>query len=384
MSTLSYPSDVESSSRLGDWVLGTDPRQRLRIRRSLVSMWVYLAVIVLRWVGVAYDVVPLTAAWVTTLYDVLGLSGFYLLMRSGWSLRLRDPAMTLAQILFALSAVTVAYALIEASRGAALQFLCLILMFGMFRLTPAQVLGCGLLAGAMLGTTLGVMWHTRVPGVDLEHEALNVALAVIVLPMLAYIGQQVSSLRRRQIRQGQELATALERLQDLATRDALTGLMNRRHMLDMLTEALKRYSRSGRGFAVAMLDVDYFKRINDSHGHPVGDAVLAGLAREAQAGLRQSDLLARWGGEEFLLLMPDTSLEGARVPVERIRTALAACDWSEVLPADEKVSVSIGVAAYGPGEPLEQTLARADEALYRAKSGGRDRVCLAADVQTGA
>ena len=384
MSSIPADSAALAPPGVSDLIFGRDIQQRLRIRRWMLSALVYLGVLLARWVGVAFGVVQPEAAAVLTLYDLIGVGVFYACLRSGYSQRLRDPSMTLSQILFALSSVTVAYALIEATRGAALQLLCLILVFGMFRLSPAQILACGLLACGMLGTTLLVMWQVHPQHFDSRREVLNFALAAVLMPTLAFVAQQVSVLRRRQIKQGRELAEVLEQLQDLATHDALTGLINRRHMLDALTEELKRQSRTGHAFCLAMLDIDHFKRINDGWGHQAGDAVLAGFARDATSTLRKSDQLARWGGEEFLLLMPETRIDEAEIGLSRIREKLKAHDWQGVLTPGEQVTISFGAAEFVPGEPLERTLARADEALYCAKTAGRDRVVCAAAAAAAA
>ncbi|TAL25873.1 MAG: GGDEF domain-containing protein [Aquabacterium sp.] len=376
----SIPADSPALATPGgsDLLFGRDVQQRLRIRRWMLSALVYLGVALARWVGVAFGVVKPEAAAVLTLYDLIGVAAFYGCLRTGYSEGLRDPSMTLSQILFALSSVTVSYALIEATRGAALQLLCLILVFGMFRLSPAQILACGLLACGMLGTTVVVMWQVHPEHFDLRREVLNFALAAVLMPTLAFVAQQVSVLRRRQIKQGRELAQVLEQLQDLATHDALTGLINRRHMLDALTEELKRQGRTGHVFCLAMLDIDHFKRINDGWGHQAGDTVLSGFAADATSTLRKSDQLARWGGEEFLLLMPETRLAEAEIGLGRIRERFNAHDWQGTLTPGERVTVSMGVAEFVPGEPLERTLARADEALYCAKTSGRDRIVCAA------
>jgi diguanylate cyclase (GGDEF)-like protein len=144
-------------------------------------------------------------------------------------------------------------------------------------------------------------------------------------------------------------------------------------MVDVLTDERKRFVRTGRAFCVATLDLDHFKRVNDSWGHQAGDAVLAGFAAVSLDVLRKCDVLARWGGEEFLLLMPETTRNEALVALERIRHGLDAYDWGSALPAGQRVTFSAGVTQYGLGEPLEAALERSDRALYAAKNAGRNR-----------
>jgi diguanylate cyclase (GGDEF)-like protein/PAS domain S-box-containing protein len=164
-----------------------------------------------------------------------------------------------------------------------------------------------------------------------------------------------------------------ERLRELAMHDELTGLYNRRHFIELAESELTRVRRTGAPLSLAMVDIDHFKRVNDFFGHAVGDLALKELAGAMRETLRGSDVPARIGGEEFVLLLTDTALEGALAVTERLRERVGR---SEVRVADDRVAhftVSAGVAEVLPGETLESLLGRADEALYRAKAEGRNR-----------
>ncbi|HMJ13456.1 MAG TPA: diguanylate cyclase [Polyangiaceae bacterium] len=165
-----------------------------------------------------------------------------------------------------------------------------------------------------------------------------------------------------------------EQLRELATRDALTGLWNRRHFMELAGREVKRVSRARAALALCILDADQFKRINDMHGHPAGDRVLVALARAAESVLRSSDVLARVGGEEFHVLLPDTDAAGAAGVAERIREAIANVSVRSENGAAIRPTVSIGVTVYRRGDDLQALLHRADAALYRAKEQGRNRV----------
>jgi diguanylate cyclase (GGDEF)-like protein len=158
--------------------------------------------------------------------------------------------------------------------------------------------------------------------------------------------------------------------QRLAMTDALTGLANRRHGEQTMRRELARAQRYSTKLCLALLDIDYFKSINDSQGHGVGDEVLMGVGRTIMSCIRESDFAARWGGEEFLLLMPNTDLEGAVVCCERIRAGVAG----RVSCAGKPVTISIGISLHNPGEAVEVTVARADQKLYEAKNTGRNRL----------
>lgn len=173
------------------------------------------------------------------------------------------------------------------------------------------------------------------------------------------------------IDQNVEMLESFARLKEMATRDFLTGLYNRRHFFTHASGVLDE----DRPAAAAMMDVDWFKRINDRHGHDVGDLVLKQVARTLAARLRPQDVLARFGGEEFCLLAPGLKREAAPAYFERLRAAVAGVTVPTT-DGDIAVTISIGVS-FTPATDLDELLGRADVALYRAKSDGRDRIQFA-------
>jgi two-component system, cell cycle response regulator len=174
-----------------------------------------------------------------------------------------------------------------------------------------------------------------------------------------------------------ELELERRELLDLANIDPLTRICNRRKLRDILDEETARANRYRAPLSAMMLDIDHFKTINDTHGHDAGDAVLVELARRLGGSLRQVDRLARFGGEEFVVVAPGIGLPAALDLAERLRSRVAGEDFMVV----GRVTVSIGVAAHQPGEGAESLVKRADEALYRAKAGGRNKVEPAASPQ---
>ncbi len=179
---------------------------------------------------------------------------------------------------------------------------------------------------------------------------------------------------------GNQVAVALlnirlyEETRRLAITDGLTGLINRRHFLELAGREFERASRYGRPLSAIMLDIDRFKRVNDTHGHAVGDEVLQALAARFRENVRDIDLPARYGGEEFIALLPEVGLESARVAAERLRQSVAETPIGTAA-GPLSVTVSLGVAFAAPDCPDLPTLLRlADEALYAAKKAGRNRV----------
>ena len=174
--------------------------------------------------------------------------------------------------------------------------------------------------------------------------------------------------------------TDRKRLEDAlkvhAAIDPLTGAYNRRKGDSLIATELSRRARDGRTFAVLMLDVDHFKSVNDRFGHLAGDAVLCALVKVCHSTLRTIDMVVRWGGEEFLLLLPDTDATGARYAAERVRAALAATEIAQPRGAGIHFTVSIGIAL-PTSDIVSELIGLADAALYAAKRAGRDRVMLA-------
>jgi len=169
-----------------------------------------------------------------------------------------------------------------------------------------------------------------------------------------------------------------DELERKATLDYLTGLANRRHFTDLANKEIGRAGRKGSAVSFLMFDVDRFKSINDSYGHPVGDTVLETLANHCQESLRSFDIIGRIGGEEFAVLLPDTPQEGALEIAERLRRSVETLTYEEtggITPPP--VTISVGVAMLQPSEKLEHLFSRADAALYRAKQAGRNRVEVA-------
>lgn len=173
-----------------------------------------------------------------------------------------------------------------------------------------------------------------------------------------------------------ELEAQLVHMRELAHEDQLTGSLNRRGLDDVLERELARAERRQSPLCVALLDLDNFKKLNDTHGHCVGDAALVHLVQVAKAMLRKMDVIARFGGEEFMIVLPDTPLAGGMQTLMRVQTELRTCAF---LNGDAHVPLafSAGVALYKAGEGQAALIERADRALYQAKQDGKNRVISA-------
>ena len=217
---------------------------------------------------------------------------------------------------------------------------------------------------------MGIVNPSRV---ELLLLAVSFALIALRTTMLGYYG---SAMRMRLYKVNWALGQAKNDAEQLAASDPLTGALSRRAIVPLIEKSLKRNARRGIPSCVAMIDLDWFKTINDRFGHVAGDKVLRRVVDCVQQCLRTSDVIGRYGGEEFVLLLQGADeLSGARL-VKRVRGAVSSADWSDIAPG-LKVSVSCGIASIRITDTLDSVLTRADQALYEAKRGGRDQLRVA-------
>jgi diguanylate cyclase (GGDEF)-like protein len=324
---------------------------------------------------------PLATAFAVASLVTTGL--FALAVARGWVLRLGDARLLLAQL--AVNFI-VQIAFLIAMPTLWIVFLASTLItcsYAMVALTPRQFTWLWLAYGLTTGLAL---FAGRQRFGSPAPTSINIAVLWLFFFMgvrrLAVMGAQFSRLREQLSAKNKQLTVLLERNKELAMHDELTGAFNRRHLMDSLADESERARRSDAAYSVAIFDLDWFKAINDGHGHAGGDAVLRTFCDLARAELRTNDLFARYGGEEFVLLMPATPTpEAARSVVERIRHAVAAQDWRAVLGEQvPAVTVSAGIATWRRDESPETVLARADAALYDAKHLGRNRSVIAGGV----
>ena len=364
---------VGAVSRL---LLGTERRQRLRMIRTLIATSVYAFCLLLQWQAVWFGrTSPSTAAWFSC-FLVLGVIGFYVVMRSGLNLSFSEPALTMAQMVFGIFSIALAYLINPHVRGSLLVLVALVLVFGAFTLTPVRCRQLGWIAAAVLAGVMALGASVDPDRFEPEIELVNVLFTVIVLPVISILAGQLSQLRIDHQLQRRELRAAMDRLEQLVTHDELTGLPNRRFIYEWAGHEMGRSWRKGTPMSVALIDLDHFKKVNDTLGHAVGDEVLRIFADAARGTLRAGDVLARWGGEEFLLVMPDTPIAAAHRVLDRLRAHLARpSTWSDCPKG--QVTFSAGLTRQQPGHSLDETARRADAALYEAKLAGRDRVVIA-------
>lgn len=377
--------------RTGDCMLPRpDARQRLRLRRFRMAlaayvMWVALAIFAWQTGQLELPRALLAAALagivLTNLY-------FYAMIRTGLNRRLSDPSMTRQQLVIALCWAMVLMLSTPEVRGVMMMVYAVTLLFGIFQLTRRGFFAITVFAIAGYLGVVALEYALFPDRFEPDRELLRTMVLGASLLWCAWFGSYVSQLKASLRQHNVELREAVTSASRMATRDHLTQSFNRRYMMECLGKEKARADRLGTGFSVCIFDLDHFKKLNDRHGHMVGDRVLAAFAYLARQELRASDVIdlegegrcfGRFGGEEFICLLPSTDEDGGRRCAERLRKATAETAFEE----DVTITLSAGVAEYRVGEAVAETLRRADDALYYAKQAGRDQVACSTDLVGG-
>lgn len=317
-----------------------------------------------------------TIGWMpAVLYTAAGLisSGVMgWMVISGWSARFKDPGLSVAKTITAQSIQLIAmYLLPEVG------FMFALILFIVYvSLTMTLPVKKSFMAWAALSVVMGMVLMAgsqglRVPDATPFEQGIAVSFFLLTLWRCIWLGNYNSGMMQLLNKRNKELASLTAQVDQLARHDELTGLLNRRSLLALLDEELQRAARYGAPLSVALIDIDHFKRVNDTLGHLAGDKVLKVFADTLLRHTRGTDRFGRYGGEEFLLIVTGTAAETALVPMERMRDALSSTDMGAIAPG-LAVTFSSGIASYRAGEESEMLLQRADQALYRAKSDGRN------------
>jgi diguanylate cyclase (GGDEF)-like protein len=344
-------------------------KQHLRLRRFMLASifsLLYLLVLAIFYTQGKVDRETLleACAIVATL-----VFGFFIVFRLGLNLRFPDPSLTVFQLLAAVFTMLFVIYRAPDSRLAFIAFFFVALMFGMLRCsgTTLAVLGLVSLASFVL-----VIWRRYSDNHDAEMlrlDMLQFVVIAITFPWFVFIGGRVKQLQRDLL----DVNIKLEDIEEKARHDDLTGVYNRRALLVAMEGSKQRAHATGEPLSICVIDLDLFKRYNDEFDHLTGDRVLQAFAQAARDGLRSTDIFGRYGGEEFVQILPHTALAGAMLDAERLRNRISTLDIPAVRSMGP-LTVSVGVAQYRPGETIIQTFARADGALYKAKQLGRNRV----------
>jgi diguanylate cyclase (GGDEF)-like protein len=350
-------------------------KQRRQIQAMIAASYVLDALVLLIYAHAGTISANISPAFAAS--GLLSVACYMVLSETGFTERFKDHYFVAPQLIVS-TALMLAFTYIAPEVG--VMFLCTLFVvfnFGSLRSTPRQT---AVVWTAMAFGLAGLFLLTDKPismphGNYLERFA-TMSVFTLTIGRCMFLGMFSSSMRQSLYASGLKLKEAYKRIEELAELDELTGSFNRGCIMRMLDDEIARALRSKTPCSIALIDLDWFKRINDAYGHPTGDEVLRTFAITVFANIRNIDRFGRYGGEEFLLVLPDTPDEGAARILDRLRAIIADLDWSAFSPG-MRVTISAGVATLRPDETADIFLARADSALYAAKARGRNRIASA-------
>ena len=353
----------------------TKQKQTLRMRRHAMAFATYLvpmSLVVLCW---SQGLLPEKVIYHFAVFVFAINFTILFLIQKNINLKFSDPSLTALHITVScLPALYVMYFL-ELGHARAIFMLVLVLavIYGILELDTRGFLMACLWILSLYVLLIIVLWAKKPEVLDPSLEWIQIIAFSLVLFSMSVIGGYISNLREKLRSRNQELQKAIEKIDKLVSIDPLTEVSNRRRLFEVLTQETNRCNRGEALFSICLFDIDHFKQVNDTYGHMAGDEILCHIACRISKNIRNIDTFGRYGGEEFLLVLPQTPLAGAAVKAEKVRCQVAGLRFPDI-SGDLGVTVSIGLARYRPPEDIDTTLLRADRALYAAKANGRNRV----------
>ncbi len=301
---------------------------------------------------------------------------FVLLFVTGINRRFADTQLTLPLMLWSTFGLLLTAYYIDQVRLCVMVMFFAILQPGVFKLRFRSFTGISLACVMLYGVIVWRVSQVHPEAMDLTAELIQWAAFALITAGVVMVAAEISSIRHQLARRNGQLSGLVDRIQEMAIRDELTGLYNRRHAVERMLKIREMANRNALDFVACYVDLDFFKSVNDTYGHNVGDEVLRAFSALLRNKITGRDFAARLGGEEFLLVLVKSDLQHALEVAEDIRQAVMELKFS----AEQlHITVSIGVASFTVGESLDHLLARADDALYQAKESGRNRVCTATE-----
>lgn len=350
-------------------------RQSLRKRMLGMAFLSYLVPLALVALACYHGMIPPKVVFYFAAMVVMSNLVFLLMFQTGFNLWFREPSLTALQM--ATSILPTLYVIYHMEDGQArVTFMLVIvlpLLYGILALTFRQFM----VVGAWFLSTYCVLmlniWWRKPEVMDPTLEFIQLVAFILVIGTSSAMGGFIYGLRMKLRDRNSKLKQALATIEELVSLDSLTGIYNRRRLFQILNQEINRCGRSQNTFCLCIMDIDHFKQVNDTYGHQAGDVVLREMADSVSRDFRSIDCFGRYGGEEFLMVLPQTSLEGALIKAERIRQQVESLDFPKVAE-NFHITVSIGVAEHKKSESIDDTLARADQCLYAAKDAGRNQV----------
>ena len=347
---------------------------KLRRRSVVLGVAAYGVALLLLFLAYVVKLIGFQAAVASAVLIVVVNLGFYIAFKFELNKRAADSSLMLVQTLAAITVIMFIAYHFQRDRSLALAWCLVVMLFGVFRFKPRDFATTTLFMLAGYALVINLLMSFKPQQVDVLIEWYQWAWLALLLPAFALIGSRISAMRARILRSNEELTNALATIQDMATHDSLTGLPNRAALSEVLQHAVTKVTRSKDGLAIFFIDLDNFKSINDSLGHPAGDQLLREMARRIRASIRESDLVARLGGDEFVVMVENVADRvGLQLLAAKILNAIG--EQAQLQGQEVKVTASLGIAVFpADGGDAAALLANADMAMYRAKALGRARI----------
>jgi diguanylate cyclase len=350
-------------------------RQSLRKRMLGMAFLSYLVPLALVALVCYHGMIPTKVVFYYGAMVLVSNLVFLLMFQTGINLWFREPSLTGLQM--AASILPTLYVMYYMEDGQARLAIMLVivlpLLYGILALSFRQFMVVG---AWFLSTYCFLMlniWWRKPETMDFTLEFIQLVAFILVIGTSSAMGGFIYGLRMKLRDRNVKLKQAVATIEELVSLDSLTGIYNRRYLFQILNQEINRSGRSQNTFCLCIMDVDHFKQVNDTYGHQAGDVVLRDMADNVSRNMRSIDCFGRYGGEEFLMVLPQTPLEGALIKAERVRQQVEALEFPKVAE-NFHITVSIGVAEHSKGENVDDTLARADQCLYAAKAAGRNQV----------
>jgi diguanylate cyclase (GGDEF)-like protein len=373
ITTLSEGTDASTRDLPKDSALRIARRRTAYIAQA--SSYLIDAAILLLYAMIGVTTVATGVVYLAIRLAVVGIAAY--LSEIQVNDRFKDPYLTVPLSIVSIIVQIGAIYLVPQIGFYFISIIFVVLGFAALRMSARQT---GIVwSTATLGLALIFLMTDKPIGIPMAtaiERALALACFVSALGRCASAGLYGSSMRELLYRRSKDLAAANARIEELAQLDELTGALNRRYIMKCLNDEIAKAQRNATTCCIAIIDLDHFKKINDHFGHPVGDEVLRAFAISVFANIRTIDRFGRQGGEEFLLILPDTDIDLAIQTLDRLRSLITELNWSAIAQ-DLTLTISAGISAIRHNDTPEDILARADLALYRAKDTGRDRVVAA-------
>lgn len=347
-----------------------DERQSARIRRLMLAG--VLALLYMLTLGVFYlqHLIALQTLQIAIVLACTSFLLFRLCFALGWNLKVKEKNLRMPITLCSIGIMLFVAYLEPVTQLAFVPFLFLIMAFVMPRFLPRTILLLALITLIGYASVVAAHYVRHGSNAIFVLESVQLLVLAVTLPGFALLADRVQRLHNALFKANRKIRN----IEEDAQRDALLGCFNRRYIVAALEQQKRLADETGTPLCLAVIDLDHFKRINDEAGHLGGDEVLRTFARIAQNNVRAGDIFGRYGGEEFLLVLPDTSLLAALNVAERIREQVEHFAWDKKLR--NRVTVSIGLTQQIPGESVLDLFSRTDTAMYMAKQGGRNQVVV--------